>query len=92
MSGRAGAIRRVLQQKLKPQSLKVEDQSRLHAGHAGVRVSGGGHFSVHIVADCFTGLNRVQRHRLVYEALADKFSDIHALAIHARAPGEESAK
>lgn len=69
------------------ESLEVQDDSHLHAGHAGARE--GRHFSVRLVSDRFTGLPRVARHRLVYDALRALMpSGIHALAIDARAPGE----
>ena len=76
-----------LRQALAPQSLQVVDDSHLHAGHAGAR--DGGHYTVHITAPCFAGLNRLARHRLVYDALGPLAArGIHALAIVARAPGE----
>lgn len=68
-------------------SLEVRDDSHLHAGHAGARE--GGHFSVRVVSERFSGLSRVARHRLVYDAAAVLMGrGIHALAIDARAPGE----
>ncbi len=77
-----------LQAQLKPSNLVIEDESHLHAGHAGA-ASGGGHFRITLTADAFTGLSRVARHRLVYEALNSYIpSEIHALAIHALAPNE----
>ncbi len=76
-----------LQQTLAPQSLSVQDDSHQHAGHAGAKE--GGHYSVSIVSDRFTGLNRVARHRLVYHSMAELMQNgIHALAIDARAPDE----
>ena len=77
------ALRAVLQ----PQSLVVQDDSHLHAGHAGARE--GRHFSVRVVSERFTGLSRLMRHRLVYDAAAPLMArGIHALAIETRAPGE----
>ncbi len=74
---------------LAPDALEVIDESHLHAGHAGARKEGESHFRVRIVSSAFAGLGRVARQRLVYRALAaDMASDIHALAIDARAPGE----
>lgn len=50
---------------------------------ANIRVVGDGrHFEAHIVAAAFSGLNTLQRHRLVYSILGDKMkADIHALSI-----------
>ncbi len=88
-SKRVESIRIILQQKLAPDLLEIEDQSAQHAGHAGVRERGGGHFAVHIVAECFAGKSRVARHRLVNDALGDAFKGaIHALSIRAEAPDE----
>jgi BolA family transcriptional regulator, general stress-responsive regulator len=92
MSGadRAGKIRACLMAQFKPSELDIEDESRHHAGHAGA-AGGMGHFRVRIVSDAFTGLSPVARHRKVYAALGDLLkTDVHALAIDARAPGEQS--
>jgi BolA protein len=76
-----------LHERLAPVSLVVEDDSAAHAGHAGARE--GRHFTVRIVSARFTGLARVARHRLVYDALGPLAPQgIHALAIDASAPGE----
>uniref|UniRef100_B1XUP6 BolA family protein n=1 Tax=Polynucleobacter necessarius subsp. necessarius (strain STIR1) TaxID=452638 RepID=B1XUP6_POLNS len=70
------------------QSLKIEDESHLHAGHAGA-TSGGGHFRLEIVTPEFKGLNLVARHIAVYNALNRYIpKDIHALTINAMAPDE----
>ena len=67
--------------------LEVQDDSHLHAGHAGAKE--GRHFSVKLVSERFAGLTRVARHRLVYDSLKPLIdSGIHALAIDARAPGD----
>ena len=72
---------------LEPDSIEVQDDSHLHAGHAGARE--GRHFTVRVVSARFNGLSRVARHRLVYDALRILIPrGIHALAIDARAPGE----
>ncbi len=85
---RVELIRRTLEEQLSPASLDIVDESHLHAGHAGAR-EGKGHFRVAIVAECFRGLAPLARHRRVYAALgALMASDIHALAIDARAPDE----
>jgi BolA protein len=79
-------IRARLEQKCAPSFLEMIDDSHLHAGHAGAR-SGKGHFRVRIVALAFVGLTPLQRHRLVYDSLAELMAqDIHALSIEALAP------
>jgi len=89
MSRQAQQIREVLEQALKPDKLEIEDESWKHAGHAGVRERGGGHFVVHIVASCFKGKTRIERHRMVNEVLGDAFRNvIHALSIRAQTPEE----
>ncbi len=83
----ATQIEQRLQAALAPQRLAVIDDSNKHRGHAGHDPRGESHFTVEIVADAFSGKNRVQRHRLVNEALSDLLRDrVHALAIVARAP------
>ncbi len=77
-----------LQAALRPVSLEVIDDSDKHAGHAGSR-EGKAHFDVRITSPLFAGRNTLQRHRMVYDALGELMqTDIHALAIQARAPGE----
>ena len=71
---------------LAPVSLIVEDESYLHAGHAGSR-DGASHFRVHIVAPCFENKPMIAQHRLVYDLLRDLMPyPIHALALQTKAP------
>lgn len=85
---RAALIRERLTAELKPSSLEIEDESHLHAGHAGAR-DGRGHFRVTIVSEQFAGLSPIKRHRLVFAAVGDLMdTDIHALAIDARPPAQ----
>jgi BolA protein len=71
-----------------PHDIQLRDESHLHAGHEGAK-SGGGHYHLHLVSERFEGLNRVSRHRLVYDCLRDMMqTEIHALAINALAPSE----
>ena len=77
---------------LAPDSLVIEDESHLHAGHAGAQ-GGAGHYRVRIVASCFKGLSPVARHRLVYDRLSDLMPHaIHALAIEAQSPAETTSE
>jgi len=87
------AIRQRIEEKLTaafaPASLTVVDESDHHAGHGGARAGGETHFRVTVVADAFAGKSRLERHRMVNAALAAELADrVHALAIHAGAPGE----
>ena len=87
MSVSATDIQRELSAALSPDLLEVQDDSHLHAGHAGARE--GRHFSVRIVSSRFNSLSRVARHRLVYDSLRSLIPrGIHALAIEARTPDE----
>jgi BolA protein len=73
---------------LAPAAISIADDSALHAGHAGA-ASGGGHYTLRLVSPRFEGKSRVERHRLVYDALADLMQrEIHALAMVLLAPGE----
>ena len=77
---------------LQPQALEIFDESHEHAGHAGARESGGGHFQVFVVSEAFNGKNKVARHRMIYETVNDLMpSTIHALAIRAYTPEELDA-
>ncbi len=72
-----------LSERLQPSELRVIDESAQHAGHVGANDSGEGtHMRVCIASPLFAGISRVQRHRLVYDALQDYIdAGLHALAI-----------
>jgi len=73
---------------LDPVRLEIVDESHKHAGHAGAR-TGGGHFLLQIISTEFEGKNKMNRHRMIYSALAEMMErDIHALTIDAKTPGE----
>ncbi len=83
-------IERALREALRPEALHIDDESHLHAGHVGA-AGGGGHYRVAITAAAFAGKGLVERHRMVYAALAGEMKGaVHALAITARAPDEEA--
>lgn len=72
---------------LHPEVLEIRDDSHEHRGHAEAR--GGGHFSVLIVSDAFTGQNRLSRHQQVYRMVGDLVPHpVHALSIKALTPEE----
>jgi BolA protein len=91
--GSAMSTRDTITEKLReafaPESLDVQDESRLHEGHAGHQPGGETHFRVYIVSQAFVGKSRVERHRMINAALAAELAGtVHALALHAKAPGE----
>ena len=80
---RISTMKSRLEDQLSPSELVIEDESHLHAGHAGAR-GGKGHFRITICSEKFQGLRPLQQHRLVYDALGEMMqTDIHALSIHA---------
>jgi BolA family transcriptional regulator, general stress-responsive regulator len=85
----AETIEKKLTEAFSPQSLNVLDESHQHEGHAGHRPSGQTHFRVYIVANAFKGKSRIERHRMINGILSGELAaGVHALAIHAAAPGE----
>jgi BolA family transcriptional regulator, general stress-responsive regulator len=84
-------IEKILRETLAATVVEVENESALHVGHAGA-ASGGGHYRVKIVSPLFEGKTRVQRHRMVYNALsAEMQRTIHALALTTLAPGQQAS-
>jgi BolA protein len=89
MTTRVEKIKRLLHAELDPVKLELHDDSQSHAGHAGARQSGGGHFYATIVSSTFEGKTLIRRHQLVYEALGELMrTEIHALSIKAYTPTE----
>jgi BolA protein len=85
-------ITRKLTEAFAPESLDVVDESDQHLGHAGHRPEGETHFRIYIVSAAFRGKSRIDRHRMINSALAAELAaGVHALAIHAKAPGEGAA-
>nr|WP_229428491.1 BolA family protein [Microvirga pudoricolor] len=85
----AAWIEQALRDRFQPSELTVTDESDKHHGHAGWREGGETHFRLYIVSEAFSGKTRVDRHRLVNEAMRGAFDrGLHALAIQAKAPGE----
>jgi BolA protein len=85
----AAALRSKLEAAFSPQTLEIVDDSSRHAGHEGAREGGESHFTVTIAAEAFSGRSRVERQRLVNQALRDELAGpVHALSIKALAPGE----
>jgi BolA family transcriptional regulator, general stress-responsive regulator len=80
-----------------PERLAVINESHLHAGHHHTASghhgtfdgTGETHFRVRIVAQAFSGMSRIERHRAINALLAPELdAGLHALAIEPAAPGE----
>jgi BolA protein len=85
-ASREQRLRQRLIDEFQPIELMVQDESHLHAGHAGA-AGGASHFRIRIVAEAFRGKLPVARHRMIYTAVQDLMkSEIHALAIDASPP------
>lgn len=88
---RAERIRAAIEAALAPDALEIEDESHLHAGHAGARAEGETHYRVTVVSDAFAGQSRVARQRTVYGLLNMEFEGgLHALSVRALTPEEQS--
>ena len=87
----AQTIETKLTRALNPEDLEIVDESHLHAGHAGARPEGETHFRVKVVSRAFEGFSRIDRQRMVFEALRDEMeSSIHALTLKTLTPDEDS--
>ncbi len=85
----ADEIARLLTKAFAPLRLEVINDSARHHGHTGDDGSGESHFTVEIESAAFAGISRLQRQRMVNQALGDiPGQRVHALAIKAKAPGE----
>ena len=79
----APLIYKRLEKRFQTSTLEVLDESAQHAGQSGANAIGmNSHLRIRIASDQFSALSRVQRHRLVYDALQDFLDQgLHALAI-----------
>ena len=85
----AAQIRSAVERALAPTHLEIIDDSAAHAGHPGAR--SGGHYRLTVVSAAFEGCTQLQRHRLVYAAVAPLMNGaVHALNIIARTPAEKA--
>ena len=80
-------IYRDLSQGLNIQSLHIENESHLHAGHQAATTES--HFFLRITAQEFKGQTRRTRHRLVHQLLSAEFkSGLHALRLDLQSPSD----
>ncbi|MEM6811919.1 MAG: BolA family protein [Pseudomonadota bacterium] len=74
-------IKSRLEEELSPTYLEVENQSHLHAGHAGDDGTGESHFHIAISSPAFDDMSRLDRQRMIHAALGDIMKQIHALSV-----------
>ena len=73
-------IEKRLHQHLNIEHLEIKDDTGRHIHHK--NFDGGAHLSAVIVSSSFNGLNLLERHQRVYEALHDMIKqEIHALSM-----------
>ena len=73
------------------EELKQRIEQALPGSRAQVEdlTGGGDHFRAEVVSDRFTGLSRIQQHRLIYDVFGDEVGGpIHALSIKTSTPGD----
>jgi BolA protein len=88
----AERVRELLVERFAPSHFELRDDSAKHVGHPGA-TSGGGHYTVLIVAAAFEGRPLIERHRMVYEALGTLIgNEVHALALKTLTPAQWSAE
>lgn len=86
------AIEAKLTAALAPEHLEIIDNSAKHAGHAGAHPEGESHFKVIVVSKAFEGQSRVQRQRMVFDAIAEEMANhIHAMELQTQTPGEAAS-
>lgn len=86
----AARMTKKIQNALSPERLEVINESHLHAGHQeSFDGTGETHFRIRIISDAFSGMPRLQRHRIINDLLEAELKEtVHALAIEPTAPGE----
>ncbi len=80
-------MEKLLREALSPTRLEIVNDSANHHGHAGDDGSGESHFSVTIESEAFAEKSRLERQRMVIDALGDIVGQrVHAVAIRANLP------
>src|SRR4051812_36885163 len=75
--------------RLSPSHLEIANESPQH----GLPESAEKHFRVVAVSEAFSGLSRIDRHRLVQDTVAEELrTHIHALSVQAFTPDEWKGK
>lgn len=80
-------MKQLIQSEISAEIIEIVDQSAGHAGHG----ADGGHFMALIVSEKFRGLGLVQRHQLVYKAIAPVKDLVHAFSMRTHTSEEWNA-
>ena len=83
-------IEQKLTEALVPSRLVISDDSARHQGHGGHHPGGESHFHLTVVSALFEGRTRVERHRMVYDVLAEELAGrVHAVGLRTLTPVED---
>ena len=75
-------IENLILKNYKPEYFSVLDVSEQHKGHQNYKEDIESHFEIIIVSEKFKNLNRIDRHRMVYDAMGELMKhEIHALSM-----------
>jgi BolA protein len=86
---RTERLQKILAEYFNPAKVEVSDDSPKHAGHAGASPQGETHYRVTIISPFFAGKSRIERHRMVNEAVKGEFGlGLHALQLILKTPRE----
>lgn len=87
-------IRAKLTERLKPESLRLDDESGAHVGHTGHDGGPLTHLGITVVSGAFAGKSRVDRHRMVYDCVKDEMQNgLHAITrVETYTPEEYAVK
>ena len=79
---RKSRIEKIINDNLKPTFLNIVDDSKSHQGHHQAPEAGESHYNINIISESFSGLNRIERERMVYKLLSEEFNNgLHALSL-----------
>jgi len=87
------AIRGKLTSLFRPSILTITNDSWQHRHHTAMREQDGGngesHFSIQVVSEEFVGKTSMERHRMIYAALAEELKNgLHALSLNTKTHAE----
>ena len=82
-------IKQIIETDFDPVHFEIINESHKHKGHVGDDGTGDTHFRLLVVSSRFDGIGRVDRNRLVNNAVKHLFSKgLHALSMKALSPEE----